>query len=87
MGRLCYPTRAPGRSWYFSQKIVTVQGGYGVLFAVMAEIILRTGAVAVQCCFGEGICPRAEALFWALVQCRVTKFDRRQDTVMVQDYK
>jgi hypothetical protein len=32
MGRLCYPTRAPGRSWYFSQKIVTVQGGYGTCF-------------------------------------------------------
>jgi len=42
-------------SWYFSQKFVTVQGGYGVLFAVMAEIILRTGAVAVQCRFGVGI--------------------------------
>jgi len=25
-------------SWYFSQKAVTVQGGYGALFAVMAQI-------------------------------------------------
>ena len=73
-------------SWYFRQEFITVQGGYGVLFAVMAEIILRTGAVAVQCCFGEGISPRAGFLFWALVQCRVTRLGRRKKFVMVQDY-
>jgi len=36
------------RSWYFSQKAVTVQGGYGALFAVMVQILLRAGAIAVQ---------------------------------------
>ena len=35
-------------SWYFSQKFVTVQGGYGVVFAVMVQILLRAGAIAVQ---------------------------------------
>ena len=35
-------------SWYFSQKVVTVQGGYGALFAVMVLILLRAGAIAVQ---------------------------------------
>jgi hypothetical protein len=35
-------------SWYFSQKAVTVQGGYGALFAVMVQIFLRAGAIAVQ---------------------------------------
>ena|GEM_PF-2908753 len=35
-------------SRYFSQKIVTVQGGYGVLFAVMVQILLGAGAIAVQ---------------------------------------
>jgi hypothetical protein len=35
-------------SWYFSQKAVTVQGGYGALFAVMVQILLRVGAIAVQ---------------------------------------
>jgi hypothetical protein len=35
-------------SRYFSQKSVTVQGGYGALFAVMVQILLRTGAIAVQ---------------------------------------
>ncbi|MCJ7447757.1 MAG: hypothetical protein MUO72_08690, partial [Bacteroidales bacterium] len=35
-------------SWYFSHKAVTVQGGYGALFAVMVQILLRAGAIAVQ---------------------------------------
>jgi len=35
-------------SRYFSQKTVTVQGGYGALFAVMVQILLRAGAIAVQ---------------------------------------
>jgi len=35
-------------SWYFSRKTVTVQGGYGALFAVMVQILLRAGAIAVQ---------------------------------------
>jgi hypothetical protein len=26
-------------SWYFSQKAVTVQGGYGVVFAVRVQIL------------------------------------------------
>jgi hypothetical protein len=35
-------------SWYFSQKAVTVQGGYGALFAVMVQILLSAGAITVQ---------------------------------------
>ena len=35
-------------SWYFSKITVTVQGGYGALFAVMVQILLRIGAIAVQ---------------------------------------
>ena len=35
-------------SRYFSQKAVTVQGGYGALFAVMVQILLSAGAVAIQ---------------------------------------
>ena len=26
-------------SWYFSHKAVTVQGGYGAVFAIMAQIL------------------------------------------------
>ena len=35
-------------SWYFSQKAVTVQGGYGALFAVQVQILLSITRVAVQ---------------------------------------
>ena len=35
-------------SWYFSRETVTVQGGYGALFAVTVQILLRAGAIAVQ---------------------------------------
>ena len=35
-------------SWFFSREVVTVQGGYGALFAVMVQILLRAGAIAVQ---------------------------------------
>ena len=57
------------------------------VFAVMAGIILHTGAVAVQWRFGEGICPRAGTRFWAHVQCRVTRLGRSQEFVPVQDNK
>ncbi len=35
-------------SWYFGQKVVTVQGGYGALFAVRVQILLGITRVAVQ---------------------------------------
>jgi hypothetical protein len=35
-------------SWYFSQKAVTVQGGYGVVFAVRVQSWLSITSVAVQ---------------------------------------
>jgi hypothetical protein len=35
-------------SRYFSQKTVTVQGGYGALFAVQVQILLNITRVAVQ---------------------------------------
>jgi hypothetical protein len=34
--------------WYFSQKAVTVQGGYGALFVVMVQIFISITRVAVQ---------------------------------------
>jgi hypothetical protein len=43
-------------SWYFSQKIVTVQGGYGALFAVMVQILLSITRVAVQTVTEPKIC-------------------------------
>jgi hypothetical protein len=35
-------------SWYFSHKAVTVQGGYGVLFAIRVQVLLSITRVAVQ---------------------------------------
>jgi hypothetical protein len=35
-------------SWYFSQKTVTVQGGYGALFAVRVQSFVSITRVAVQ---------------------------------------
>jgi hypothetical protein len=35
-------------SWYFSQKAVTVQGGYGAVFAVRVQVLLSITRVAVQ---------------------------------------
>ncbi len=35
-------------SWYFSREAVTVQGGYGALFAVQVQILLSITRVAVQ---------------------------------------
>jgi len=35
-------------SWFFSQKAVTVQGGYGALFAVQVQIFVSITRVAVQ---------------------------------------
>jgi len=35
-------------SMFFSQEAVTVQGGYGALFAVQVQILLNITRVAVQ---------------------------------------
>ena len=41
-------TKHRAGSWYFSQKAVTVQGGYGALFAVWVQVLLSITRVAVQ---------------------------------------
>ena len=35
-------------SWYFSREVVTVQGGYGAVFAVQVQSWLSITRVAVQ---------------------------------------
>ena len=62
----------PAVSWYFSQKAVTVQGGYGALFAVMVQILLSIMCVAVQVCWEPRIYPRLQGWLRALAQCRGT---------------
>jgi hypothetical protein len=39
----------PGSPRQRGQKVVTVQGGYGAIFAVMVQFIMGSGAIAVQC--------------------------------------
>jgi hypothetical protein len=35
-------------SWYFSRETVTVQGGYGVVFAIRVQVLIEDTRVAVQ---------------------------------------
>jgi len=58
-------------SWYFSQKVVTVQGGYGTCFC-------RHGTKFIACRRGRGtkflsgreLVPVQKFDKWALAQCR-----------------
>jgi hypothetical protein len=59
-------------SWYFSQKAVTVQGGYGVVFAIRVQILLSITRVAVQVLSEPGNCHGTGLSLGALVQCRGT---------------
>ena len=75
-----YPTQAPGtypgtppRLWRGGHKIVTVQGGYGALFAVRIQILLSITCVAVQVWSEPRVYPRLQNWWRALAQCRGTK--------------
>ena len=39
-------------SWYFSQKAIPVQGGYGAIFAVRVQNFMAFTSFAVQSCQG-----------------------------------
>jgi hypothetical protein len=87
MGRLCYPTRAPAGSRYFSQKAVTVQGGYGALFAVMVQILLSIMRVAVQVWSEPVNYHDTGYLMGALAPLkRGYNLSQRQKSVTVQDF-
>src|SRR4030065_469592 len=62
-GEVVFPDAAPSRSRYFSQKAVTVQGGYGVVFAVRIQILLSITRVAVQVLSEPENCHRTGFLF------------------------
>jgi hypothetical protein len=59
-------------TWYFSQKVVTVQGGYGAVFAVMVQILLSITRVAVQLRSEPVSYHGTGFLLGALAQCRGT---------------
>jgi len=59
-------------SRYFSQKAVTVQGGYGVVFANPGTSFIEAGRVAVQVLSKPGNCLGTGFLLGAIAQCRGT---------------
>ena len=60
------------RSRYFSQKAVTVQGGYGVVFANPGTSFIEAGRVAVQVLSEPVNCHGTKCFLGALAQCRGT---------------
>jgi hypothetical protein len=62
------------RSRYFSHKAVTVQGGYGVVFANPGTSFIEAGILSRYRMFFRGTCAVSRY-----------KFDRSQKTVTVQD--
>ena len=56
----------------FSQKTVTVQGGYGALFAVRIQSFVSITRVAVQVVSEPRIYPRLKSWWRAHAQCRGT---------------
>jgi hypothetical protein len=64
--------QGPGTPRQRGQKAVTVQGGYGALFAVRVQILLSITRVAVQGWSEPRIYPRLQVWWRALAQCRGT---------------
>jgi len=64
--------QGPGTPSTRGQKAVTVQGGYGALFAVMVQILLSFTRVAVQVLSELRVYPRLQSWWRALAQCRDT---------------
>ena len=60
-------------SRYFSQKAVTVQGGYGAVFAIQVQVLWNITRVAVQVWSEPVNYHGAGFLLGALAQCRGTK--------------
>jgi hypothetical protein len=80
MGRLCYPTQAPGSpeysGWYFSRETVTMQGGYGALFDVFALQSLGEGGPGTSSI--EHYAYRGTSLVICWLAVKLQNFDRKQ---------
>jgi len=64
--------QGPGTPSIRGQKTVTVQGGYGALFAIRVQVLLIITSVAIQVLSEPRIYPRLQNLGRALAQCRGT---------------
>ena len=86
MGRLCYPTTAPGRVPVLFREIVTVQGGYGTCFCSHGTNFnaLRRDR-GIMFLSGREFLPVQKFDKWALAQCRGTKLSRSKKFITVQD--
>jgi hypothetical protein len=63
------PDAASGRKVVpVGHQAVTVRGGYGVVFAVMAQVLLHAGAIAVQVISEQEIYHRLQSWLRALAQ-------------------
>ena len=86
MGRLCYPTKPPDHLLiYFSQKSVTVQGGYGALFASHGTNFIEHYACRGTSLIGAGKLSRYRIFVGGT--CAVSRYNlsRSRKTVKVQD--
>ena len=91
MGRLCYPTTAPGSvpipRRRRGNKIVPVQGGYGTCFCSQGtNIIALRRDRGTMFLSGREFLQEQKFDKWALAQCRGTNLSRRQKLVTVQDF-
>ena len=74
-------------SWYFSQKTVTVQGGYGTCFCCHGtNFIACWRDSGTRILSGREFLPVQKFDRWTLAQCRGTNLSRRQKIVKVQDF-
>jgi hypothetical protein len=87
MGRLCYPTKRPDHLLiYFSQKTVTVQGGYGTCFCNPGTNFIEHYACRGTSLIGAGKLSRYRIFIGATGAVSRYKLSRSQKSVTVQDF-
>ena len=86
-GEVVLPDAASGQGpGTLGQKAVTVQGGYGALFAVMVQILLRAGAIAVQVLIGATNLSLVTKFVASPGAVSRYKLSRSQEFITVQDF-
>jgi len=92
MGRLCYPTQAPGRvpvpRVLGARKLSRCKEGMARVFAFQVQSLLSITSVAVQVLSEPRIYPRLQSWLRALApSTRGYKLSRSQKAVKMQDFK
>ena|SRR4030043_347353 len=86
MGRLCYPTSHRAASWYFSQKTVPVQGGYGTRFCRPGTNFIEHYACRGTSLIGAANLSPVTKLVVGTGAVSRYKLSRSQKFVKVQDF-